>query len=860
MDFRVEYSDRLLAGLIPATHAEKPAPGSSGHSTQEHVVVSLDDWISDYITLLGEGTEEGKYLRSIPWILDADRQDPGMLIHALSMESPRFHELPVRPAFSLLAVLRETAPRHLRELILSCRCLSYQDWNLVLVDDGSRAREHLDVARDWSVRDSRIHLITLETPRGPCHAKNVAIEKTTGDYLILVDEDGVIHPMALGLLARHLNQDPNVNLVFSNEAEIDQNSTCLANFLLKPPFDPFTLLRVPYLGRLLAVRRRLLEDCAEGGPFFRHEYEGIEEHDLWLRLALTGSVVSRHAPLFAYYRRAGSASQASLNPSALVETRRRLLAEQVPRAYPGAVWTAQVAQDRDPLASSSVWITDLPGQPAPRLLVVIPFKDQVETTIKCLESIERQEHVLDVLIVLVNNRSKEPTTRPRLRDWIASPCTLRCELLDDDGAFNFARLNNKAIARFGHDRDLFLFLNNDVELSTPQTLQVMAMQLLADRGIGFVGIKLYYPGGNEIQHGGHRFVEHVQGSGYPLLLHAKSSADFVDAERVSLCVTFACAMTRRETFERLGGFEEVFFPNSFGDVDICLRALDAGYRNFYLGSLEGIHHESLSRGFSTEDIEVARFHERHGQTIAFWRPRHLKRAARHSWPLSVPPSNDPPDSSAEIGKAAAFPALPASETLTAPSPPDSSAEIGETVAFPALPGSETLTEPSPPDSSAEIGEAVAFPALPACETLTAPSPLPLPLRYWFADKVIEVLKYILGPAYMGVRSAAVESGNLCRRLKSPGTLYSTLRTLIKPVPLLGPLSAGLVRGARRLSACGEVPAEDARPGGDLDPHEESVRLPQYLRREPGTDGRPVPGAHHRHRPPGGKRGFSRRSG
>ena len=35
--------------------------GSSGHSTQEHVVVSLDDRISDYIALLGEGTEEGEY-------------------------------------------------------------------------------------------------------------------------------------------------------------------------------------------------------------------------------------------------------------------------------------------------------------------------------------------------------------------------------------------------------------------------------------------------------------------------------------------------------------------------------------------------------------------------------------------------------------------------------------------------------------------------------------------------------------------------------------------------------------------------------------------------------------------------------
>ena len=206
--------------------------------------------------------------------------------------------------------------------------------------------------------------------------------------------------------------------------------------------------------------------------------------------------------------------------------------------------------------------------------------------------------------MLVNNRSTKPTTRLRLLDWKASPRMARYELLDHDGAFNFARLNNTAIARFGHERDLFLFLNNDVELSTPQTLQVMAMQLLADRGIGFVGIKLYYPGGNEVQHGGVRFVEHVHGSGYHLLAHAKSITEFVDADRVSLCVTFACAMTRRETFESLGGLEEVFFPNSFGDVDICLRALDAGYRHYYLGSLEGIHHESISRGYRERGYRV----------------------------------------------------------------------------------------------------------------------------------------------------------------------------------------------------------------------------------------------------------------
>jgi hypothetical protein len=278
-----------------------------------------------------------------------------------------------------------------------------------------------------------------------------------------------------------------------------------------------------------------------------------------------------------------------------------------------------------------------------------------------------------------------------------------------------------------------------------------------------VGIKLYYPGAKEIQHGGVRFVEHIHGSGYHLLEHSKSDTDFVDAERVSMCVTFACAMTRKETFEKLGGLEEVFFPNGFGDVDICLRALDAGYRHYYLGSLEGIHHESLSRAAVGEDLELTAVHERHARVIATWRHRHLNRAPRHAWPLLVPPQIDSPQTSAPIGAI------------------DS------------------------PQTSATIGASAAFPVLHASRSLVAHSPFRRLLHYWLANKVVEALQYSLGPASIVVRSAVLKSVGLCRHLKSPAMLYSTLRSLIKPIPLLGPLSGGLVREARRLPA-GRIPA------------------------------------------------------
>ena len=89
-------------------------------------------------------------------------------------------------------------------------------------------------------------------------------------------------------------------------------------------------------------------------------------------------------------------------------------------AYPGATGRRK-HHGRDPLASTSIWLTDLPGRNRPKLLIVIPFKDQVEMTIQCLESIERQEHGLDVVVALVNNGSVEtwhPAETTCLDRWV----------------------------------------------------------------------------------------------------------------------------------------------------------------------------------------------------------------------------------------------------------------------------------------------------------------------------------------------------------------------------------------------------------------------------------------------------------
>jgi hypothetical protein len=48
-------------------------------------------------------------------------------------------------------------------------------------------------------------------------------------------------------------------------------------------------------------------------------------------------------------------------------------------------------------------------------------------------------------------------------------------------------------------------------------------------------------------------------------------------------------MIRRDVWEKLGGFDESFYPIWFEDVDFCRRALDAGYRIEYVPEVKAAH-------------------------------------------------------------------------------------------------------------------------------------------------------------------------------------------------------------------------------------------------------------------------------
>ena len=133
-----------------------------------------------------------------------------------------------------------------------------------------------------------------------------------------------------------------------------------------------------------------------------------------------------------------------------------------------------------------------------------------------------------------------------------------------------------------------VLLNND---TIPGNGWLEALiEVAQDQSVGIVGSRLLYPDGR-LQHAGIA----LQAEGLPYHIHRHEPAEYAPAlvQRDYPAVTGASMLLRREVYEQLGGFDEMF-QMYVEDVDLCLRAWDAGLRVVYCPKSLLVHLESAS--------------------------------------------------------------------------------------------------------------------------------------------------------------------------------------------------------------------------------------------------------------------------
>lgn len=106
------------------------------------------------------------------------------------------------------------ASRHIAETIRSVRDQSYEDWEWIIVDDGSTDDTREIIARE--IADSvRVRVYEQEN-KGVSAARNRGLEAARGRYLALLDADDLWLPENLERKVGVLRQEPNIAFVYSN--------------------------------------------------------------------------------------------------------------------------------------------------------------------------------------------------------------------------------------------------------------------------------------------------------------------------------------------------------------------------------------------------------------------------------------------------------------------------------------------------------------------------------------------------------------------------------------------------------------------------------------------------------------------
>ena len=101
----------------------------------------------------------------------------------------------------------------LRDALDSVSAQTYRDLEIVVVDDGSTDAATLAVLDEAERRPATT---VIHTPnRGPAAARNTAIERSVGTYILPLDADDTLAPTFLARTTAVLDAEPEVGICFT---------------------------------------------------------------------------------------------------------------------------------------------------------------------------------------------------------------------------------------------------------------------------------------------------------------------------------------------------------------------------------------------------------------------------------------------------------------------------------------------------------------------------------------------------------------------------------------------------------------------------------------------------------------------
>lgn len=174
--------------------------------------------------------------------------------------------------------------QYLDECLQSVYNQSFQEWECVIVDDGSPDNTEV-VARRWTVKDCRFKYFKKQN-EGVCAARNYGIERAIGQWILPVDSDNSINQDYLLEASKYF--DKNFKVIYGNARKYG----AINEDWILPPFTR-KKMAVYNIIDTCAFYKKI--DFNEIGGYDEQMIHGLEDWEFWINLLKDGGDV-KHLP------------------------------------------------------------------------------------------------------------------------------------------------------------------------------------------------------------------------------------------------------------------------------------------------------------------------------------------------------------------------------------------------------------------------------------------------------------------------------------------------------------------------------------------------------------------------------------
>ena len=189
--------------------------------------------------------------------------------------------------------------KYIEKAIESVLGQKYDDWELIIINDGSTDNTKDILACYEGLEQIRIF---HQVNRGLIVSNNIALRAANGNYIMRLDADDYLDENTLLVLSNILDKNEDIGLVYPDYYIVDEDGEILELARRKKIGEEVDLLDLPAHGACTMIRKECL--LAIGG--YDEKFKCQDGYDLWVKFLKQFKPYNVNVPLFYYRQHSGS--------------------------------------------------------------------------------------------------------------------------------------------------------------------------------------------------------------------------------------------------------------------------------------------------------------------------------------------------------------------------------------------------------------------------------------------------------------------------------------------------------------------------------------------------------------------------